>query len=219
MLHAHDDPLSSDPYAALSDSLRALAMRGVVRLHPKGTLLIHEGDDGGSLFIILSGSLRAFGTGSNGREITYGTYHAGDYVGEMSLDGGPRSASVATLEPSRCVLVTRETLRQHFAAHPDFAFELLERVIRRARAATLTVKQLALSDVYDRLVQLLEGLAETQPDGTGLIREPLTQQEIANRLGCSREMVSRLVRDLRTGGYLDVSGRLHRLIRKLPRRW
>ncbi|WP_163071511.1 Crp/Fnr family transcriptional regulator, partial [Acinetobacter baumannii] len=85
------------------------------------------------------------------REITYGVYGPGEYVGEMSLDGGPRSASVITEEACRLVMVTRASLLTHISEHPEFAFELLTKVIRRARAATLSTKQLALNDVYGRL--------------------------------------------------------------------
>ncbi|HET7865296.1 MAG TPA: cyclic nucleotide-binding domain-containing protein, partial [Burkholderiaceae bacterium] len=126
-----------------SNALRALAARGSTRRYRRGTVLIEEGDLSDSLYIILSGRLRAYSAASNGREITYGVYGAGDYLGEMSLDGGPRSASVITLEASVCAVVTRHTLTQHIAEYPEFAFELLAKVIRRARAATLSAKQLA----------------------------------------------------------------------------
>ena len=210
-------PLAAD--AVLPDSLRALARRGIERRYPKGALLIHEGDQGSSLFIILSGRLRAYGTSNAGREFTYGVYGAGEYLGEMSLDGGPRSASVVTLEASVCVMVTRDTLLAHIAEHPDFALELLAKVIRRARAATLTAKQLALNDVYGRLAAMLDSMALPQPDGARLIAERLTHQAVADRLGCSREMVSRLVGDLKQGGFLQVLSDGWRLAKKLPTRW
>jgi CRP/FNR family cyclic AMP-dependent transcriptional regulator len=211
--------LSPDPPDTLPDTLRLLAQRGVRRHYRKGTILIEEGDQGDTLFIILSGRLRAYSSGDKGREITYGTYGAGEYLGEMSLDGGPRSATVVTLEATECVTVTRHALRTHIAEHPEFAFELLAKVIRRARAATLSAKQLALNDVYGRLVLTLNDLAVDQPDGTRLTAERITHRELAHRLGCSREMVSRLLKDLETGRYIDAStGRL-RLLRSLPMRW
>jgi len=198
----------------LPPSLRALAARGVARSYRRGTLLIEEGTQGDNLYVILSGSLRAFGCDARGREVTYGVYGAGEYVGEMSLDGGVRSASVITEQASRCVMVTRASLLEHIAAHPEFAFELLTKVIRRARAATLSTKQLALNDVYGRLKSLLEtGTA----GGEDLL---LTHQAMAQRLGCSREMVSKLIKDLELGGYLAriANGRYQRL-RGLPARW
>jgi CRP/FNR family cyclic AMP-dependent transcriptional regulator len=212
-----------DPLAVLPEPLRRLAQRGELKRYRKGHRLIEEGDYGDTIFIILDGRVRVFGSGRNDsnnrdREITYGTYGAGEYVGEISLDGGPRSASVQALEPCECAVVTRQTLLQHIAEHPEFAFDLLAKVIRRARAATLSAKQLALNDVYGRLTLLLNELATAQPDGTRLIAERLTHQEMANRLGCSREMVSRLVKDLE-GSYLHVDAGRYRLLRPLPSRW
>jgi CRP/FNR family cyclic AMP-dependent transcriptional regulator len=204
---------------ALSDALRALACRGEVRRYRKNTLLIEEGDHGDTLYLILSGRLRSYGSGDKGREITYGVYGPGEYLGEMSLDGGPRSANVITLEASSCVVITRTTLQRHIAEHPEFAFELIAKVIRRARAATLSAKQLALNDVYGRLVLLLNSLAVARPDGTRWIEERLTHQELANRLGCSREMVSRLTKDLERGAYLGAEDGHWVLRRALPARW
>ena len=209
----------SDPYAVLPESLRRLAVRGELKRYRKDVTLIHEGDQGDTLFILLTGRVRAFGSAENGREITYGTYDAGEFLGEIILDGGPRSASVITLKPTDCVLVTRHTLLQHIAEHPEFAFDLLANVIRRVRAATLSTKHMALDDVYGRLVLLLNQLAQPQADGTRLIAERLTHKEMASRLGCSREMVSRLMKDLEGGGYASATGSALTLLRPLPARW
>ena len=217
MPSASDSP--PDRFEALTPSLRALAERGVVKHFRKGQRLIDEGDSGDTLYIVTKGRLRVFGSSDTGREITYGTYGAGEYIGEMSLDGGPRSASVEALEAVECVQVTRQTLLLHIAEHPEFALELIAKVIRSARAATVSTKRLALNDVYGRLVLLLDSLATAQPDGTRLIAERLTHQEIANRLGCSREMVSRLMKDLEGGGYLSTSAGHMTLMRALPTRW
>ena len=203
-----------------SEALRALARRGTVRPYSKGRLLIEEGELGDTLFIILAGRLRAFSGGDNGREITYGTYGPGEFVGEMSLDGGPRAASVEAVERSTCAVVTRLTLQAFIADRPDFAFELIGKLIRRARAATLSARQMALNDVYGRLRLLLESLAPRLPDGRRCALEALTHQQVAQRIGCSREMVSRLLKDLERGGYVAraASGDLE-LLRELPQRW
>jgi CRP/FNR family cyclic AMP-dependent transcriptional regulator len=210
------DPLDTP---ALGESLRALARRGAVRSYRKGTLLIQEGDQGDALYIILDGKLRAYGTGSNGREFTYGIYGPGEYLGEMSLDGGPRAASVECLQPSTCAVVTRPTLMAHIGEYPEFAFELLAKVIRRARAATLSAKQMALNDVYGRLTDLVNQQARPEPDGTRLLEGRVTHQDLAGQLGCSREMVSRLLKDLATGHYLRSEARGIRILRPLPSRW
>lgn len=205
---------------SLPPPLRALAERGVLRRYRKGTLLIQEGDQGDTLYLIVSGRLRAFAVGDRDREITYGVYGPGEYLGEMSLDGGPRSASVETLEASSCVVITRQTLLAHIAEHPEFALELLAKVIRRARAATLTARQMALNDVYGRLRLLIDELAgPPDADGTRALLTPVTHQQMAQRLGCSREMVSRLMKDLERGGYLKLQGRQLLLQGALPARW
>jgi len=203
-------PATDAALTALPPQLALLAERGVLRSYRKGTLLIEEGSQGDSLYLVVSGRLRVFGCDSRGREVTYGSYGAGEYVGEMSLDGGPRAASVITEEASRCVLLTRQSLLAHIAAHPEFALELLTKVIRRARAATLSTKQLALNDVYGRLKALLE----SPPDGR------LTHQSMARQLGCSREMVSKLMKDLELGGYVErEAGGRFVLLKALPARW
>ena len=203
----------------LSESLGLLSARGEQRRYRKGVLLIQEGDHGDTLFILLSGRVKAFSMDDRDREIVYGVYGPGEYLGEMSLDGGPRSASIITLEPTVCSVVTRHTLRQHIAERPEFAFELISRVIHRARLATHSARSLALLDVYGRVAQLLTDLAVVQPDGTHVIRERLTHQEIASRVGCSREMVSRLLKDLDAGGHIAVSRTQIVLKRPLPARW
>lgn len=212
-------PPHNDPLDVLSGPLRLLARRGELKRYRKGHRLIEEGELGDTLFVILSGRVRVFASGDKDREITYGTYAAGDYIGEMSLDGRPRSASVEALEACTCAIVTKQTLLRHIAEHPEFALDLLAKVIRRARAATLSTKQLALNDVYGRLVLLLNELAVPQADGTRLIAERLTHREMANRLGCSREMVSRLMKDLEEGGFVVAANGHHHVLKALPARW
>jgi hypothetical protein len=80
--------------AMLEPSIGRLAARGILRSYRKNTILLNEGEPGDSLFVLLQGQVKVYATDENGREITYGTIVAGDYFGEMSLDGGARSASV-----------------------------------------------------------------------------------------------------------------------------
>jgi CRP/FNR family cyclic AMP-dependent transcriptional regulator len=201
-----------------SPALRELAARGRVQSFRKDVVIIQEGDYGDTLYILLAGRVKVFATGDNDREVVIDTHGPGEYIGEMSLDGGPRSASVITLEPAVCSIVTRVTLRDHIAKHPDFAFDLLAKVIRRARRATMNVKNLALLDVYGRVARLLNELAVEQ-NGQRIVPERLTHQDIADRVGSSREMISRLFKDLTTGGYLEVEDRLIKLRKPLPPAW
>ncbi len=213
-----DDP---DPFdaAPLSGSLRALARRGVLKRLRRGVQIISEGDVGDTLYIILAGRLRAYSVGADFRELTYAEYGAGAMVGEMGLDGGPRSANVDAQEPTLCAVVTRATLRQHLADDPDFAFELLATVIGRARTATMSLRQVALHGVYARLKPLLEAWAVQQPDGSGLIDPAPSHLEISRRLACDRAMISRVLKDLEKGGYVLVGRRRLEILKPLPTRW
>lgn len=219
MAAAMPAPPSADTAARLAQlnpMLRLLAMRGEIRRYRKGALLIQEGDRGDTLYVLLSGQVRVFSENAAGREITFGLYGPGEYLGEMSLDGGPRSASVEVQEVCTCSVVPRATLENFIAEQPAFAFDLLSKVIRRARAATLTARQLALNDVYGRLRQhLLDASANY---GGNTLPRP-THRELAGLLGCSREMVSRLMKDLEIGGYVEVTPRELRITGALPARW
>jgi CRP/FNR family cyclic AMP-dependent transcriptional regulator len=209
-----------DPLGAGSRHTEALAARGTLRTFRRGMLLIQEGDIGTTLYIVRSGRLRAFAADPRGKEITLGLYGPGEYVGEMSLDGGPRSANVETLAATTCAVITRETLLAYIAEEPDFALEMMARLIRRARLATESTRSLALIDVYGRFKMLLEQLAEPPaPDGSRTLRERITHQQIANHLACSREMVSRLMKDLEVGGYVGKRDGTIVLLKELPARW
>lgn len=212
-----DPPLPGAPVP--SDLLAELAARGNRMRYPRGALLIQEGDAGDALFILLSGRVRVFASDLKGREVTYGSYGAGEYVGEMSLDGEPRSASVITTEPTECAMVTKHTLTLFLRERPEFAYVLIARLIRRARAATLSAKQIALNDVYGRLVLLLGSMARPGPDGRPTITERLTHQALAHHVGSSREMISRLMKDLERGDYIEKAGKALVIARPLPDRW
>ncbi len=214
-----DPPDESSTLAALPTHLLKLAALGVQRRYRTHAVLIEEGDRGDSIYIVLAGRLRVFVSDARGREVALGWHGPGEYVGEMSLDGGPRSASVQAVEPTLCAVVTRETMLRHIAADPEFTLGLIVRLIRRARLATESAKSMALLDVYSRLRRLLEERAQPQPDGTRRIEERLTHQAIASEIGCSREMVSRLMKDLEAGGYLAVCDRRLLLTKGLPSRW
>ena len=208
-----------DPYAPLEDAtLREIAAAGVVRSYPKNAVLINEGDVGDALYIVLSGRLKVYASSESGKEVVIDFHGPGEYVGEMSLDGAPRSASVVTVEPTTCAIVGRAHFREFVLAHPDFALHLIEKLIHRARLATENVKSLALSDVYGRLVRLLTALAR-DVDGRQVVAERLTQQEIAERVGASRDMIGRLLKDLVDGGYVAIEDRRMVILRKLPPAW
>jgi len=192
----------------LADPLvRELARGGQVRSMARNTVFIDEGDKGDSLFVILSGRVKVFVADADGREMVLDIHGPGDYVGELALDGRPRAASVMAMEPTAIV------------ANPDLAMNLIGTLIERLRIATEKVRNLALMDVYGRVARLLLSLAVEQPDGRMVVPERLTQQDIADRVGASRDMVSRIFKDLTTGGYVTVLDRQITINRKPPARW
>jgi CRP/FNR family cyclic AMP-dependent transcriptional regulator len=205
--------------AELEPAIGRLAGRGIVRSYRKNTIILNEGEAGDSVFVLLQGQVKVYATDENGREITYGVIQAGDYFGEMSLDGGPRSASVMTLEPCLCSLVSRAAVEQHLVDEPAFAFSLVTHAIRRARSATETARQMALLDVYGRVIHTLEGQHGPATSHAPVQLTQITHQQIASRVGASREMVSRLLKDLEKGGYVELGIKRITLKKKLPARW
>jgi CRP/FNR family cyclic AMP-dependent transcriptional regulator len=213
-----EQPSAAQLHAITDAFTRQLAGLGRVRTYPKNTVFITEGDSSDSVFVILSGRVKVFISDSEGHEMILDTQGPGEYVGEMALDGKPRSASVLTLEPSTFAVVGREPVREAIRQNPDFALEMISRIIDRARIATSSVKDLALLDVYGRVARLLLNMA-TEQNGKLMIPEKLTQQEIAERVGASRDMVSRIFRDLTQGGYISVENRYITINKKPPARW
>ena len=210
---------SSDQLTPLQpETLRAIASTGVIRTFPKNTVLINEGDVGDGLYVILSGRVKVYASNEAGREFVIDFHGPGEYVGEMTLDGAPRSASVITVEPTTTAVVNRAHFRDFILAHPDFAMHLIERLIHRVRVTTGNLKSLALSDVYGRMARLLNALAQPV-DGRMVVPEKLTQQDIADRVGASRDMIGKLMKDLTGGGYIAVEDRTITLLRKLPTGW
>lgn len=207
------------PYPLSGPLREAIAASATVRSFAANTVLITEQDTTDALYIILSGRVKAFGASEDGREVVYSTQGPGEYFGEMTLDGGPRSASVMTLEPTRCAVVPGAELRRLLAEQPDFAMHLVFKLISLVRASTDRVKSLALDDVYSRVGKLLKSLARPDADGVLVVSERLTQQDIAERVGSSREMVSRVLKPLTVGGYIAQRGGRIALLKKLPARW
>lgn len=215
VLRAASNPSANPP----SDTLRALAARGVSQTYRKGAVLITEGDVGDTIFINLAGKLRAFSAGPDDREVTYGHYGPWEYVGEIGLDGSPRSANVEAVEKTTVAVITRPTLQQHLREDPAFAFEMMNKLIFRVRVLTQRTRNMAPNDSYGRLSNLLNGMAAKQPDGTRLTLEPMTHAQLSEFIGCSRGMVTRLLNDLMRGGCLVQEKHCYRLRRALPPKW
>lgn len=198
--------------------LREMVPSGVVRSVGKNVVVISEGDDTDPLYVVLSGRVKVFLSDEDGREVVLNTVVAGDYFGEIVLDGGRRSASVMTLEPSRFFVIPRADVEGLIESNPEFARDLIGRLIRKVRSLAGSVRDLALRDVYGRLSGFLEERAVVV-DGQRMLAERLTQQELASRIGASREMVSRLLRDLVAGEYIATDNRQIMLLKPLPKHW
>jgi len=196
----------------------ALAALGTVRVFPKNTILVHEGDKSDQLYVVLSGKLKVFLADGEGNEITIDILGPDQYFGEMALEGEPRSATVMTTELTRLSVIERSQFRQFFATNTDAAYWLYLALVRRARNLTRSVGGLALLDVYGRVARLLLDNA-TEESGCLVVGERITQQEIAKRVGASRETVSRILTDLREGNYIAMKENRIMIQQHLPKRW
>jgi CRP/FNR family cyclic AMP-dependent transcriptional regulator len=200
------------------DEVHALREGAPVRAFAKNAVVVNEGDSTDSLYIILSGKVKVFLADDEGRHVTLATQGAGEYFGEMVLDGGPRSASVMTLEPCRFAVVSKEAFAAYLMRDGEFALRLVKRLIGRARTLTHSVRSLALMDVYGRVARLLLELA-VEKEGVRVVPEKLTQQEVADRVAASREMVSLILKDLVAGGYISISKKIITINKEPPKRW
>ncbi|MBD8528156.1 Crp/Fnr family transcriptional regulator [Pseudomarimonas arenosa] len=202
-----------------ADWLAGLGTTGEVQHYPAGRVFVREGEPEHAIYILLSGRVRVFSRDETGREVVFNVLERGDYFGEMCLDGESRSASVAALEPTTCVVIDETRIRRFLSDNPEFAFNLILKLIQRVRHATAQVKSLALTDVYSRVVTLLQQRAEWL-DGRHVISEQMTQREIAARVGATREMVNRILVQLRKGGYIAKDGgRRIVILKPLPKSW
>jgi len=212
-------PKDPSPDDVLSEAeVRAMAQRAVTRAFAKNTVVVTEGDRTDTLHIIVAGRVKIYVSDEKGKEIVLNHAGPGEFFGELVLDEGPRAASVMTLEPSRFLVVPKEDLREFVARSPEFALHLVRKLIRRVRVLTNDIKSLALMDVYGRVARMLLDLA-VERDGALVIEGRPTQQEMANRVGASREMVSKILGDLASGGYIAVERDRITIARALPRAW
>lgn len=199
--------------------LRALADRAVTRNYPKQAIIVNEGDDeSDSLYLILGGRVKVYLADEHGKELILSIKGPGQYFGEMVLDEQPRSASVMTLEPAQFAILSRADFRAFLLSHAEVALQLIQNLIRLARGLNRSVRNLAMLDVYGRVARILLELA-VERDGKLVIPERLTQKDIAARVGASREMINRILRDLTTGGYVTVEDGRITINKAPPARW
>ena len=184
------------------DDILKIAEHGLTRLYSGQSIIIYEGDDSDALYVILEGKVKVFVSDDTGKEIILNIQGPLEYFGELSLiDRAPRSASVMTMERTRVAYLSRSSFEQCLAENPSLALKLLSSMVQRVRSLTSVVKGLALREVHGRVVHTLMKLARAQ-DGKLIIEQRLTHRDIADMVGASREMVSRVMRDLTAAGYI-----------------
>lgn len=210
----------SAPFGStLSESeLRALSAQGVIKHYPKNAVIVSEGDDTDSFFILVSGRVKVYVSDEEGREVVLRALDPGEYFGEMSIDGHLRSASIMALEPARLIVIPHAKFRDFVRGHPEFAIYLIEQLIGRVRELTENVKSLALMDVYGRVARFMLDRAKPA-NGKLVIDEKLTQQDIASRVGASREMISKIFKELIAGGYISIHRKRITINKTPPRHW
>ncbi len=201
-----------------AEELQPIADMATTRSLPANSIVVNEGDQTDSLYVILSGRVKIFLSDEDGKEVTLGIEGPGDYFGEMVLDGGPRSASVMTVEPSQFSIIQKADIEKYLHNNPSVAVGIIRQLIGRIRGLTDNVRSLALLDVYGRLRKLLLDLAEESGDER-VIKEKITQQELANRVGASREMVSKILKDLTIGGYIQIDKKIITILKDPPKGW
>lgn len=201
-----------------ASDLEAIAHQAVRKRFRRNTIIIEHGDDANTLYFLVNGRVKIFAVADNGKEIVFGEKGPGSYVGELGLlADGKRSASVQTLEDSEFLVLTKDWFNRIISEHPQIALIMLRDLARRACDLSNDLSAIALLDVYGRIVKLFESSA-VEEDGF-LITGRLTHQDIADRVGSSREMVSKILKDLRVGGYIAVEKKRVVLLRPLPASW
>ena len=188
------------------EQLRTLATLVSRRSVTRSSIVIAAGDPTDSLYIILSGRLKVMMSDAEGKEVILSILSGGEFFGEMGLiDDAPRSASVVAIEPCELLSISKRDFKRCLADNFEMTMALMRGLVRRLREADRKIGSLALLDVYGRVARLLLDMSETV-DGQKMVTKRLPKQDIAKMIGASREMVSRVMKDLQTGGYIEMRG-------------
>ena len=188
------------------EQLRMLAAVVTRKSVSRSTTVMAGGDPTDSLYIVLSGRLKVLMSDSDGKEVILSILGPGEFFGEMGLlDDSPRSASVVAIEPCELLSIAKRDFKKCLAENFEMAQAVMRGLVRRLRDADRKIGSLALLDVYGRVARLLLDMAETV-DGEKIVTKRLPKQDIAKMIGASREMVSRVMKDLQMGGYIEMRG-------------
>jgi len=198
--------------------IEMVASQTVTRQFPKNTVIVSQGDDTDSIYVIVQGKVDVFLHNDKGKEIIINTLGLCESFGELAPLGGiPRQASIITTEDSVFGIISRQIFMDTLLVKPAIAMRIIDLLITRIQDLTEEVSSLALEDVYNRVVRVLYKHADEV--GEKLVTEKLTQQDIARRVGATREMVHRILKELKTGGYISIEGKHITIEKKLPPGW
>ena len=176
------------------------------RSAPRNSTIMAAGDPTDSLYIVLSGRLKVMMSDADGREVILTIIGPGEFFGEMGLiDDSPRSASVVAIEPCELLTITKRDFKLSMEQNFDLAMTVMRGLVKRLREADRKIGSLALLDVFGRVAHLLIDLSETV-DGQRVVTRRIPKQDIAKMIGASREMVSRVMKDLQEGGFIEMRG-------------
>jgi len=195
-------------FANLSDEeISQLVAVAVIKSFPKNTVIFNEGDCSDSIYLINSGKVKVLISNSEGHELILTLLGPGEYFGELSLlDSQPRSATVVSMEPVHFTVIAKPDFDRCLVNNPGLASHIMIGLAQRLRNADSMIEGLALMDVYGRVARILLQLAQSD-NGEMLVNHRLSQQDIANMVGASREMVSRTLKDLALNGYIRLEGK------------
>jgi len=191
------------------EQLNQLARMAVSRKVTRGTTIVFVGDHTDSLFIIVSGSAKVINRDGDGREVILAMLAAGECFGEMGLiDGSPRSADVVAAEACELLVIAKSDFKLALAGNVELCLNIMKSLVLRLREANRKIESLALMDVYGRVAKLLLDFS-VEENGLRVILRKVTKQDMAKMVGASREMVSRVMKDLECSGYIRVeAGRI-----------
>jgi CRP/FNR family cyclic AMP-dependent transcriptional regulator len=188
------------------EQLRMLASVVTRRSVARSTTVLAAGDTTDSLYIVLSGRLKVMMSDADGKEVILSILGPGEFFGEMGLiDDSPRSASVVAIESCELLSIAKRDFKKCLAENFEMAMAVMRGLVRRLREADRKIGSLALLDVYGRVARLLLDMSENV-EGEKIVTKRLPKQDIAKMIGASREMVSRVMKDLQMGGYIEVRG-------------
>ena len=194
-------------FASVPDEqLRMLVPVVTRRSAPRAATIMAAGDQIDSLYIVISGRLKVMMGDAEGKEVILSLLGPGEFFGEMGLiDDSPRSASVVTIEPCELISITKRDFKSCLAENFEMSMAVMRGLVRRLREADRKIGSLALLDVYGRVARLLLDMSE-DVNGQRVVTKRLPKQDIAKMIGASREMVSRVMKDLQLGGYIETRG-------------